>query len=725
MSESLNILDDLDLELPFAEALSERPAAEPAVPSAFDGPFFGPYQFLQEVGKGGVASVHRARHIHPQYADRSLAVKVLHESLSQDPVVVSLFRREAYVLSLLKHPGVVQTFEAGDNEGRLFIAMEYIDGRDLDEFLFRCQHVKLTVPLPILTHVAGEVLRALIYAHNLRDNDNRILNLVHRDINPANVFLSFNGQVKLGDFGVASITAGRVEKSRELAGKIGYFAPEQIEGGIVDHRADLFALGAMLFEMVCGVRLFDAEDADKAMRLNRKAKIPKISKLNPLVPPGLEKIIHKALERRAQDRYASGSEMLAALEPFVPPAQGMRLAMASLMRTLFLREHIQETQLRDSMSGRKRVPMRGQLVDIFTPDPQASRAFADLLTLNNYRVRTHTDLASLSAVAITEVPHAILVDVDDANFSAEAFNTAMQRTGRIIPIIASCSVLDTQAIERAMAIHAGDLLSKPLYTDRVLSSLSGAATLERPKPFLRSDPKAGRLRSRVLVITADAHVRDQVKAELRGQGLVVEDSATPGAAMERFDQTSYHAVIYDAYPANPEDRQFVSRLRGRCGIGILPVLYLIDEADRPLFRGMPMLRTGLWRRGLPLGQALTEVMQAKVEGHGRLYTRHPVNISSEIRYGGRLSTATAVDLSRGGVLLQCDQIPPLGTQISVILRFGEHRTAQVAGRVIRVGLVTAGDREVAQVGLEFDVFSGRDEVELITYIRGLEPAPAA
>ncbi|RYF10374.1 MAG: response regulator, partial [Deltaproteobacteria bacterium] len=512
MPEALNILDDLDIDLPFEETTTADASASSGgqgLQGTADGAFFGPYQLIEEVGKGGVASVHRARHIHPQYADRALAVKVLHDSLSRDPMVVSLFRREAYVLSLLKHPGVVQTFEAGETDGRLFIAMEYIDGRDLDAFLFRCQHAKIAVPLPILTHIAGEVLRALIYAHGLRDNDDRRLNLVHRDINPANVFLSYNGQVKLGDFGVASITAGRLEKSRELAGKIGYFAPEQIEGGIVDHRADLFALGAMLFEMVCGTRLFDAEDADQAMRLNRKAKIPRPSKLNPNLPADLERIILKALERRPQDRFASGAEMLAALEPFLPPPQSMRMATASLMRTLFLREHMQETQLRDSMAGRRRPAMRGQLVDIFTTDPAAQRAFADLLTLNNYRVRSHDNLISLTTVIVAELPYAILVDVDQADFNAGDFNAAIQRTGRVIPIIASCAALDSTAIERAMGVHAGDLLSKPLYTDRVLSSICGAATFERPKPFLRVGDKIGRLRTRVLLVGQDAALRER------------------------------------------------------------------------------------------------------------------------------------------------------------------------------------------------------------------------
>jgi serine/threonine protein kinase len=726
MSEGINVLDDLDFELPLSELGAGPSAARHAGAGVggFEGGFFGPYQLLQEVGKGGVASVHRARHIHPQYADRQLALKLLHESLSRDPMVVSLFRREAYVLSLLKHPSIVQTFEAGEQEGRLFIAMEYVDGRDLDAFLFRCHHAKVTVPLPILTHIAGELLSALIYAHNLHDNDQRILHLVHRDINPANVFLSYNGQVKLGDFGVASITAGRVEKSRELAGKIGYFAPEQIDGGVVDGRADLFALGAMLFEMICGVRLFDADDADKAMRLNRKAKIPKLSKLKPDLPPELERIILKALEKRPQDRFASGTDMLTALEPFLPPPQNMRMATASLMRTLFLREHLQEVQLRDSLSGRRRPLVRGQLVDIVTSDTHASAAFAELLTGHNYRVRTHDNLVSLTTVIIAELPHAILVDVEQPNFSAAEFNAAIQRTKRVIPIIASCANLDSVAIERAMGIHAGDLLSKPLYTDRVLASLSGAATFERPKPFMRIDQKVGRLRTRVLIVSADAALRQQIKDELSAASMVVEDVEGGNAALMRFEQTSYHAVIYDANPVGADAAAFAGQLRAAPGIGLLPLLYLADAADQGPLAAMPYARVGVTARAVPALAALNEAMQVRTEGYGRLYTRHAVSLAAEIRYGGRLSTARAVDLSRGGVLLQCAQIPPLGTQVGVMLRFGDQAAAQVAGRVIRVGLVSVGTEEMAQVGPEFDTFAGQDEAQLIAYIRSLVPTGA-
>src|SRR6478735_5394120 len=273
MTNSNNLLDDLDVAIPEEGAVASAPTGDGGASQ-----FVGPYQLIQEVGAGGVARVHRARHIHPQYADKPLAVKVLHEELSKDPKVVALFRREAYLLSLLKHPNVVQTFEAGAQDDRLFIAMEFIDGRDLDNMMLRCQRAKMPIPLPLQMHIIGDVLRALIYAHELCDNDNNILNLIHRDVNPANVFVSFDGRIKLGDFGVASITAGRVERSRELAGKVGYFAPEQLAGDPVDHRADLFDLGVMMFEMLCGARLFDAEDADQAMRLNKRAKIPKPTK---------------------------------------------------------------------------------------------------------------------------------------------------------------------------------------------------------------------------------------------------------------------------------------------------------------------------------------------------------------------------------------------------------------------------------------------------------------
>ena len=257
---------------PNFQVSTTQPVASSPMP-----PYFGPYQLLGMIGEGAIARVMRASHIHPRYAEQIFALKLLHPQLSQDAQVIELFQREAYVLSLLKHPNIIKTFEAGRHDQQLFIAME---GNDLDNLLLRAKALNFKLPMPIMLYIVEQILNGLSFAHTLCDAEGQLLKFVHRDINPANVFLSYEGEVKLGDFGVASIAAGHVEKNRQIAGKLGYFSPEQLLGDDVDQRADLFSLGVLMFEMFCGVRLFDATDIEQTMRLNAQAKIPKPRKLN-------------------------------------------------------------------------------------------------------------------------------------------------------------------------------------------------------------------------------------------------------------------------------------------------------------------------------------------------------------------------------------------------------------------------------------------------------------
>jgi DNA-binding response OmpR family regulator len=663
--------------------------------------------------------VHRARHIHPQYADRALAVKVLHEELSKDPKVVALFRREAYVLALLKHPNVVQTFEAGAQDDRLFIAMEYIDGRDLDNMVARCQRAKMPIPLPLQMHIVGEVLRALIYAHELCDNDNNVLNLIHRDVNPANVFVSFDGRIKLGDFGVASITAGRVERSRELAGKVGYFAPEQLAGDPVDHRADLFALGVMMFEMLCGVRLFDAEDADQAMRLNKRAKVPKPTKLNPAIPPGLERAMLTALERKPQDRFASGRDMLKALEPFLPDPTGMHLAVAAIMRMVFLGEHMQELQLQEGLAGKSAARGTGQSVEVYTRDERGQVAFRELLVSRGYRVQVHGDLESLCDAVLRQTPQAILADVSQEEFSPHDFNAVVHSVADPIPVIAVSNGLDSEAIHHASAVGAVDLLFKPFNIERVLTSVRSTMAGHHYKHF--DEQRAPSEHCRVMVVSADPNLSTRLNIDLTAKGFTVEVLGDPHAALARADEASFHLIVYDAHPATAADRLFAAQYRNSPGMGLVPILYLVDDAARSMFRGMLIDRTAVLSRAEVSAQIAQTLLALRNDSTtGRTFVRYHTQFPAELRYGGRVFPAAGIDVSRGGVMLQCDQIPPVGTPISVIMHLPAGLAAQASGRVIRVDLVRAGDRDLAQVGIEFDTFADRSEADLIGFIRHLD-----
>ncbi len=718
MPDELDLLEGLDFAIPMAPELHWDEQSTQ---------FFGPYQLIAQIGEGGVARVIRARHIHPLYAHQTFAIKVLHKSLSADPQVVGLFRREAYVLSLLKHPNVVQTFEAGAQDGQLFIAMEYVHGRDLDDLLIRCQSSKLHIPMILLLHVIGQVLEAMCYAHELCDSDDHGLHLVHRDINPANVFLSYDGSVKLGDFGVASITAGRVEKSRELAGKVGYFAPEQLQGGMVDHRADIFAMGVMMFETLCGARLFEAGNAEASMRLNKRARVPRPSKLNPAITPALEKVMLRALEKRPQDRFATGRAMLAALHPLLPKTAGMKLAVASFMRHLFLAEHLEEVKLQEGLAGRPDAPDGGTQVALYSKDTRAQVALGQLLVSRGCTMSVQQDMTQVDALLTHDPPHVLLVDVHQPNFTAAQLTHLARASASVVPVVAMCNVLDEVSIGAAHAMGAHDLLFKPFNAERALSAVRNAARRSSMggKEEIVHRPVQ---RTRVLLVSQDEALASALAAGLNQCGFIVERAQHTPGALARSQTQSFAAVIYDVPTATPADCAFARVYRSGPGISMVPIVFCVEPSSSAFFRGMAILRTRVVPRNAPLAivaQAVDELCNDT--NAGRAFVRYDAQFPAEIRYGGRVFACQVTNLSRGGAMLRCDHIPPVGTEVGLSLRLpGSTLPVSGIGLVVRVALVKSQDsHDAAHVGVEFKSFAGRGEAILIEFIRALDDSLVA
>ncbi len=728
MDDSVNLLDGLDLDLDVPSDPRETPGrSAPREERPLE--FFGPYQLIQQVGVGGVARVMRARHIHPRYADETFAIKILHEDLSRDPQVVTLFRHEAYVLSQLQHPNVVQTFEAGVQDEKLFIAMEYIDGRDLDNMMARCKAHDIAIPIPLAMHLVGETLNGLCYAHELCDADGNRLNLVHRDINPANVFLSYDGRVKLGDFGVASIAAGLLERSREVAGKAGYFAPEQLEGAEVDQRADVFSVGVMIFELLCGNKLFEADSTDKVLRLNKRAKIPRPSKVNPDISPELEEIMLWALERRPDERIGSAREMLAALGRFIPVRSGMSLAVAALMRKAFLGEHIQELQLREGLAGIGPERGSGQLVAVCSSDERAQGAFNELLLSRGYRVETHASCATLcDSLAGASPPETVLLDVGIADFSAATVRGVVPVAREATPVIAVSDDLAVDSVKRAYDVGAVSLLFRPFNIEGVLTAVRAAIT--RTAHVNHGDSKAGEsrtyIRLRLLLLSQDLDLITRLTRGLPAQAFDVEVASTAQEALRRADDASYHVILYDAPTPTPADRYFAGQYRARIGMGLVPVIYLTPASGAPVFDGVDADRSSVCDRGAPPMQIGELVQRLHLDTRvGRTFVRYGVRFAVEMRYGGRVFAGEASDLSRGGVMLRSDQMPPVGTEVGVSMRLaGLSSPIEVSGRVVRVDLPGPHDGDRAGIGVEFERFSGRGEGDLIGYIVALEqPTP--
>jgi Protein kinase domain len=275
---------------------------------------FGKYRLLELLASGGMAEVWRAEVAGPGGFEKELALKLVRADLGSQPELARLFEQEARLASRLGHANVVQVFEYDVVDGRHYLAMELVRGRTLRQVVDRCREVGVRLGLARAVHLGAEVARALAYAHRLADRGSP-LGIVHRDVSPQNVLVSFEGEVKLADFGIArALGAAEHTAPGAVKGKIAYMAPEQARGEPVDARADLFALGVVLWELLSGRRLFarDSEAAALAALLSAEP-VSRPSEWNEEVPPELDAVVLSALERDPERRTRSADEMLAAL----------------------------------------------------------------------------------------------------------------------------------------------------------------------------------------------------------------------------------------------------------------------------------------------------------------------------------------------------------------------------------------------------------------------------
>jgi serine/threonine protein kinase len=298
---------------------------------------FGPYLLLHRIGVGGMAEVFRARRSDGD--DRLVAVKRILSHIADDEEFVEMFIAEAKLTVQLHHPNITQVHDLGRVDDTWFMALELVHGRDLRAIFERCRTLGEPLPIPLSCWIVMKVCEALDYAH-------RNLRLVHRDINPQNILVSYEGEVKLTDFGIAN--AGRVNKARigVLAGKLSHMSPEQVRGLPVDQRSDIFSLGIVLHELLTGERLFDGATELHTLELIRKHTIPRPRALNPRVSPGLEQIVLRALAQDSEDRYPRAGELCDAIaQELQDSGQSCSIGdLADWMSTTFARELAQERE---------------------------------------------------------------------------------------------------------------------------------------------------------------------------------------------------------------------------------------------------------------------------------------------------------------------------------------------------------------------------------------------
>jgi serine/threonine protein kinase len=270
----------------------------------------GGYEIRARVGAGGMAEAFRAIARGPGGYQREVIIKSILPALASDPEFVRLFIAEAKLLGMINHPNVVQVYDFGEQDGRHFLALEYLDGPSLEELLGFLVRTKQMMTVAVVAHVAREICLGLSAAHRLCGSDGERLYVVHRDATPSNILTTSAGAVKLVDFGIARM--GRRTKathSGTIQGKPAYLAPEQVRGGIIDERADLFATGVVLYEMLTHTSPFEDVDALSSLYQVVEREVPPPSRVRADVPPQLDAVVMRALQKSPEDRYQSAAEM--------------------------------------------------------------------------------------------------------------------------------------------------------------------------------------------------------------------------------------------------------------------------------------------------------------------------------------------------------------------------------------------------------------------------------
>jgi serine/threonine protein kinase len=297
---------------------------------------FGPYRLLERIALGGMAEVFKAKRTGVEGFEKILAVKRILPHLSDNQEFVDMFIAEAKMVASLAHPNIVQIFDLGKIEKSYFIAMEYVHGRDLRTILRRARDRGLRLPLDLSVLIVSKVCSALEFAHRKKDERGRPMMIVHRDVSPQNILLSFEGDVKLTDFGIAKAASkATVTDAGALRGKLLYMSPEQAWGKPMDRRSDLFSLALVFYEMITEERPFMSTSEMSILEMVRECRIPPPSSLNPRVPERLEKLLMKALARDPEDRYQDAAELYRDLERVLHERRPAADALPRLMEVLF------------------------------------------------------------------------------------------------------------------------------------------------------------------------------------------------------------------------------------------------------------------------------------------------------------------------------------------------------------------------------------------------------
>ena len=305
---------------------------------------FGKYQLLDKIAIGGMAELFRAKLTGAQGFEKLIAVKKILPNLSRESNLVTAFIDEAKLAALLHHENIIQIYDFGSMDDQYFIAMEYLFGKDLRTITRTARSKERALGLENILYIVSRICAGLDYSHHLRDLQGKPLNIIHRDINPQNILITYEGQVKIIDFGIAKAASHNTQTRENLIkGKLAYMSPEQANGQKIDHRSDIFSTGIILYELLAARRMFSGETMH-VLSLVREAQYDPPEEVIPDLPSKLNAILSRALAKDPDERYQSAGEMLADIEEFMfelslrPNARSF----AGYIKELFEEEHAEE-----------------------------------------------------------------------------------------------------------------------------------------------------------------------------------------------------------------------------------------------------------------------------------------------------------------------------------------------------------------------------------------------
>ncbi len=307
---------------------------------------YGKYFLLELINVGGMAEVFKAKMFGVEGFEKIVAIKKILPEVAEDKEFIKMFIDEAKIAVRLQHPNIVQILELGKIDDSYFIAMELVNGKDLKTIRKRMKRVDLLMPPEQSSYTISQVCDGLDYAHRKCDEKMNSLNIVHRDISPQNIIISYEGTVKLIDFGIAKAKSKSTKtQAGMLKGKFSYMSPEQVSGQPIDRRSDIFSLGVVFFEMLTGKRLFLGKNDVETLEKIRKADVPPPSVFNSAVSPELDRIVLKALAKDREERYQWASEFSEELKKFsyTSDTQFSRQDMMNFMSEFFADELEEET----------------------------------------------------------------------------------------------------------------------------------------------------------------------------------------------------------------------------------------------------------------------------------------------------------------------------------------------------------------------------------------------